>query len=78
MMFEAVIFSDEEEKPGWVWLLTVKGPTDTPEPNDIDDENFGESFVGCYATKPLMLDAMKKMGDYEFGMIHTIVEGWKE
>jgi hypothetical protein len=65
----------EEERPGWIWILTIQHIEAGQNEEDFEDE-FGGDIAGCYATKELMLADIKKLGDNNYGMFHMAVEGW--
>lgn len=72
----------KDDMPGWVWVLTIQDmPDDLREGSGVDEEDYNAldingDIVGCYATKVLMVEDMKKMGPHRYSMHHMRVEGW--
>ena len=68
----------EQEREGRVWVLTIQG--DVPEHlepfmDEEEQDEFGGDIVGCYLTKELMFEDMKRMSPARFGIHHMMVEG---
>lgn len=60
---------ENEEKPGWVWVLHV-------DQNAGDEEDaYAFATVGAYATHAQLLEEVKKLKLENWGEMHILVEG---
>lgn len=74
----SLTLGSEEERPGWVWLLTMKPEAPAPFDQMMDEDDVDElegEIWGCYATRELLYKAAREAKLEKFGVMHILVEG---